>query len=721
MLRTPIILCLIATTTAVAGTDERIDALCQQLDRLRVIEFEPEVKPQAEAMLDELTSLLDARPTDHKEIDRIYVRMDNVRTWLLAHAVERPMPVDGEFFETATHWGVRAEPLALTLAKDDFAMAVATPKGEWRWRSCDDKDIELIDGRSFSLLSARSIQAEAFHTGFSAGLRISLGEFEALPRVRLDILAHITGHAILFEIVPAGDISDLAFLAFPKSLITGPSETDVAVIPRMQGMLIPGNWPQEIAYRNLTNSRELYMPWWGQIADGRGVQTIFETPDDAGADYSHARGGPTRIQPLWYASLKQLRYPRRVRYVFDDKATYVSMAKRYRRFVQEKGEFVSLAEKRVRTPNLDMVIGKPVVHIGALYHTVEGSRFFHEDYMERNHRLQTFEALADSLRQLKKKGIRSAYVHLDGWGYYGYDNGHPDVLPPGPEQGGWKGLKLFADTCDSLGYLFAVHDQYRDYYLTAVSFDRDLAIRLADGTLFEHADWAGGTQTLLSPRFYPGYVRRNHDLFAEHGIKVRGAYLDVFAVVPLEESYQPTQPITRTDCARYRRECFDLLRARGYVVSSEEPTDYLVRSLDLVHHGPYPTQPKGYGPGKGTGIAVPLFNLVYHDSILLPWHMTDSGGWGIPDGDAGWLHCVLNAGLPYVSPGAGPEQIERVKEVSALAARLGLLEMTDHQFVDGARRVQRTTYNDGTKVTVNFDQKTYTVSPKPGKPTTRPR
>jgi len=245
-------------------------------------------------------------------------------------------------------------------------------------------------------------------------------------------------------------------------------------------------------------------------------------------------------------------------------------------------------------------------------------------------------------------------------------------------------------------------------YFNAVSFDDRLTATRLDGSREEHSTWCGGPQTILSARFAAGYVRRNHGLFAANGVKVRGAYLDVFAVVPLEESAQPAHPMTRTECAHYRRQCFDLLRARGYVVSSEEPADYLVRSLDLVHHGPYATSPN-IGGGEAVGIPVPLFNLVYHDSILLPWNMGEDGGWGIPKGDAGRLHCLLNAGLPYVGLGASAEQIALVKEAARLAARCGTLEMTHHEFLDVSRRKQRTHFSDGTQVTVDFDTKDHTI------------
>ena len=34
-------------------------------------------------------------------------------------------------------------------------------------------------------------------------------------------------------------------------------------------------------------------------------------------------------------------------------------------------------------------------------------------------------------------------------------------------------LKLLADTCHELGYLFSLHDQYRDYYVDAPSFSSE--------------------------------------------------------------------------------------------------------------------------------------------------------------------------------------------------------------------------------------------------------
>jgi len=685
----------------------RLETLQFHVERLHAITVPAELQAEKEAKLAELERRLEAGAANGEQFDELYRAIDAVRMWLWEHAADKPKRAEGGFEEMDAAWIVTMPALELRLAKEDLAMIVRTPSLEWRFAPCDRKDVKFA-AASFSLNSAQARTVEPFSTGYGVGMLITLSDFPEAPGFELRLCANLIGNEIVFELAARESNAELRAINWPKHIILSNAEADCSVIPFMQGVLLPGNWPQNIHQTDLCNSRSLYMPWWGQIHDGHGVQTILETSDDAGAAYRHRSGGPTRIAPRWYPSLGRLRYQRIIRYIFDDNATYVTMAKRYRRFVQENGEFVSLDEKRLRTPALDEVIGKPVIHIGALYHFVPEASLFKKDRIENNHSLITFDQLADGLRKLKENGVGDAYVHLDGWGFYGYDNGHPDVLPPGEEQGGWGGLRRFADTCDELGFLFAVHDQYRDFYFNAVSFDDRLTATRLDGSREEHSTWCGGPQTILSARFAAGYVRRNHGLFAANGVKVRGAYLDVFAVVPLEESAQPAHPMTRTECAHYRRQCFDLLRARGYVVSSEEPADYLVRSLDLVHHGPYATSPN-IGGGEAVGIPVPLFNLVYHDSILLPWNMGEDGGWGIPKGDAGRLHCLLNAGLPYVGLGASAEQIALVKEAARLAARCGTLEMTHHEFLDVSRRKQRTHFSDGTQVTVDFDTKDHTI------------
>ena len=302
-------------------------------------------------------------------------------------------------------------------------------------------------------------------------------------------------------------------------------------------------------------------------------------------------------------------------------------------------------------------------------------------------------------------------MHLDGWGYRGYDNLHPDILPPCPDAGGWDGMRHFADVCDSVGYVFAVHDQYRDYYHDAASYNPRHTLIKENGERPFGDTWFGGEQSVLCPSMALGHVMKNHKSIHAHGVKLRGAYLDVFAVVPPEECYpHPEHPVTRTECMTHRGNCFNYIRSLGGIISSEEPVDWAIPYLDLVHHGPYALNPNP-GGGPAMGIPVPLFNLVYHDSIFLPWSL-GKGAWGIPETDSGYLHGLLNAGMPYLSTTPDDEERKQVRTMCALHERVSKLEMVSHEFIDGNYRKQRTEFADGTIVTVDFDEESFEIQPE---------
>jgi hypothetical protein len=50
--------------------------------------------------------------------------------------------------------------------------------------------------------------------------------------------------------------------------------------------------------------------------------------------------------------------------------------------------------------------------------------------------------------------------------------------------------------------------------------------------------------------------------------------------------------------------------------------------------------------------------------------------------------------------------------MAALHERLALTEMTKHEFLDKNYRKERTTFADGTTVTVDWDANTFEISPE---------
>jgi hypothetical protein len=141
--------------------------------------------------------------------------------------------------------------------------------------------------------------------------------------------------------------------------------------------------------------------------------------------------------------------------------------------------------------------------------------------------LFTFDQRAQQLRDLKAAGIGKTLVFVSGWAHLGYDRQHPDALPPPEAPGGWDGLRRLADTCHELGYPFIFHDQYRDYYTDAPSYNPDFAIyeettnlpaiafagsRFADwkeGQIPFMRHWDGGPQSYLNSRFQLGHLEKN--------------------------------------------------------------------------------------------------------------------------------------------------------------------------------------------------------------------
>jgi hypothetical protein len=574
------------------------------------------------------------------------------------------------------------------------------------------RDVDL------SLAAAAQKETEVYKTGYSTGVRTRYSGFGSGPDavdliVALQISIEETTGELLFEVIPVRDPAGvLEECRWPQPFVLAKAGMkNYTVWPVMQGCLIPSDWATELkgSYGERTCTRALYMPWWGQVRDTEGYQVILETPWDAGLRVRHPAGGPTTVRPVWSSSLGSLHYARRARYVFYPNCNYVTMAKRYRRYAIETGLFRSLAEKEAANPKVGELRGTAVVHTSILYHMQPESPYFDAENPAKNHQLATFAARQAELAKLRERMPgRRIYVHLDGWGTRGYDNLHPDVLPPCPEAGGWDGLRSLAESCADRGIVFALHDQYRDYYCDAPSFDPALAVKNRNGEAPMGSWWLGGKQSLLCATFAPGYIRRNYDQLAAHGIRPGGVYLDVFAIADLDECFDPHHRMSREECAHYRKLGFRQISSRGMVVSSEEPVDFAVADICLVHHAPYALLPD---PGKGPalGLPVPLFSLVYHDALVVPWTVESVGGWGIPDGDWGFLHALLNAGVGYVGIAPSEEEMKRNRELSRLHERVGWLEMTNHEFLDATHRRQRTTFADGTTVEVDFDARTYSL------------
>jgi hypothetical protein len=266
-----------------------------------------------------------------------------------------------------------------------------------------------------------------------------------------------------------------------------------------------------------------------------------------------------------------------------------------------------------------------------------------------------------------------------------------------------------------LGYPFIFHDQYRDYYRDALSYDAQFAIHEEDELLPPKAafgsrfgdwkegripwmrHWDGGHQTYLNARFQPGHLRKNYQLFFDHGVRPNGIYIDVIGYVPPDEDFNPEHPTTRSEAMRGQIELLNWSRNNLGVTATEAGSDWVLPYVDIVNQS----------GSVGKTVPLPLYNLVYHDAVIISY------GGGRSGGEKNLLLGLLCAGVPeWPVSGASAETIAQLKRMAALHKRVGLLEMTNHEFLDAARNRERTTFADGTTVTLNWDAKTATIEPE---------
>jgi hypothetical protein len=89
----------------------------------------------------------------------------------------------------------------------------------------------------------------------------------------------------------------------------------------------------------------------------------------------------------------------------------------------------------------------------------------------------SFDDTARALENLADHGIRDGIVLLHVWQRDGYDNGLPAHFPANAKQGGDEAMKRLVATGTRLGHLFALHENYVDYYPNYEHFrESDIAL-----------------------------------------------------------------------------------------------------------------------------------------------------------------------------------------------------------------------------------------------------
>jgi hypothetical protein len=634
----------------------------------------------------------------------------------------------------ARDWTIAGKKNRVTFNEITFALTIQSGATQWSMLPSKAGDM-LVKSKSeplsLRLADAKKIAILPYDAAFKTGVKIALSGWNQNGR-ELDLEIFLTvclegkNEEIVFDVVANERETTLRQLDWPGALDA--SRVDYTLLSNGRGTLLPRNWPKEYyPIRSITPEGKIAatdhsllqshvieswsMSWWGFQRGSSGLMLIVETPDDAAYQFMHPAGGPTVIGPRWRSQLGRFGYVRSVRVIPIAGGNYVDMAKRYRRYAMETGLFVSLKEKIARTPGVGDLIGVPQTRAGILRNlNPESDRYDTKD-PSKNYSLTTFAERARQLTELKTKGFTRVLVFVSGWPRLGYDRQHPDPLPPPEQAGGWEGMKQLVDTCRKLGYTVIFHDQYRDYYLDAPSYDTQFAVHEEDasqpaqqfpgsrfgdskqGNIPMMRHWDGGKQAYLNARFQLGHLVKNYQLLFDHGIATQGIYIDVIGYVPPDQDFNPEHPTTHTDAMRGQIAMLNWSRQNLGIIATESGADWTMPYVDVVNSS----------GGGSKAILAPLYNLVYHDAVIVSFSARD---------EKTLLQGLLFGGVPElpIDPTTVSQKaMNLVREMCALHKRVGLLEMTRHEFLGINYRKERTTFADGTTVTVDWDSNSYRI------------
>ena len=146
----------------------------------------------------------------------------------------------------------------------------------------------------------------------------------------------------------------------------------------------------------------------------------------------------------------------------------------------------------------------------------------------------------------------------------------------------------------------------------------------------------------------------------DRGIRTDGIYIDVIGYVPPDQDFNPEHPTTHTDAMRGQIEMLNWSRQNLGVTVTESGADWTIPYVDIVNSS----------GGGSKAILVPLYNFVYHDSVIVSFGARD---------EKTLLLGLLFGGVPEmpIDQAAVSEKAKALmRQMCALHKRVGVLEMT---------------------------------------------
>lgn len=409
------------------------------------------------------------------------------------------------------------------------------------------------------------------------------------------------------------------------------------------------------------------------------------------------------------------RVDRRITYHFlaAENAGYAGMAKRYREYLIHSRGLLPLKEKISFSPEAGYICdayGFIKIFCARKEKQPDGSSQYRV--------YTTFAEAGRIMKRFKEEGIEKARFILVGWNRDGHDGRFPTRFPIDRRLGGKEGLLKLIEIAGSLDYQITFHDNYSDAYLCSPDWDDSIMLKDRGGRLIPGGVWSGGQSYFPCPaEAAKRFLRRDIPLIRELGLT--GWYYLDGTPRALRGCFDAGHghPLTRRAEAEGMLEQYRLIRAYFGGCSVEMPTAFVLGEVDEVSHIPclglWELNPElKYFIDE----QVPFFHIAIHGLVI--YHLMD---WNFFPRLFG---SIANGILKEAEWGAMPRtevtfrasdchEYEKHfpylrQEYRLLCRELGYLQLEfieDHRQL--APKVFETTYSDGSRVMVNYSEKTW--------------